>query len=149
MVKLPCQREGQTHPVGLLSLSPETHDHAMVRQAADNPHWTIHEASTLRSALMVLRDSRVQLVICEKDLQPGTWRDVLASISLLPNPPYLIVTSHVADDAFWVEALSAGAYNVLPKPFDLHELKRTVREAWLEWQDQFLVNAPKTLAAAV
>jgi DNA-binding response OmpR family regulator len=64
---------------------------------------------------------------------------VLDETRLLAIPPVLIVTSRVADDYLWVEALNLGAYDVLAKPFDLTEVTRILSSAWLHWQQQCCV----------
>jgi DNA-binding response OmpR family regulator len=66
-------------------------------------------------------------------LSPGTWIDMLEELRLLRNAPPLIVTSRLADEKLWAEALNLGAYDVLAKPFDLSELVRIVNLAWLHW----------------
>ena len=48
----------------------------------------------------------------------------------------LIVTSRLADDRLWAEALNLGAYDVLAKPFERMELVRSVSSAWLHWLPQ-------------
>jgi len=65
---------------------------------------------------------------------PGTWIDMLNHIRAVSNPPVLIVTSRLADDRLWAEALNLGAYDVLSKPFDRTELLRSVRLAWEHWR---------------
>ena len=57
----------------------------------------------------------IGVVICERDLSPGSWVDMLKEGRLLPNAPSLIVTSRLADDKLWAEALNLGAYDVLAK----------------------------------
>jgi DNA-binding response OmpR family regulator len=49
----------------------------------------------------------------------------------------LIVTSDLADDRLWAEALNLGAYDVLAKPFRAAEVFRTVSLAWRQWKDSF------------
>lgn len=49
---------------------------------------------------------------------------------LLPEPPCFIVTSELADEYLWAEALNLGAYDVLIKPFDPIELIRSLSLAW-------------------
>jgi FixJ family two-component response regulator len=61
---------------------------------------------------------------------------MLEHISLLPDPPLLIVTSRLADAHLWAEALNLGAYDVLAKPFDATEVIRIVSVAWQHWQDR-------------
>jgi DNA-binding response OmpR family regulator len=99
--------------------------------------WKLSACRTLASALKALRKVRVPVVVCESDLQPGTWREVLEELKTLPDPPYLIVTSRVADERLWAEALNLGAYDVLAKPFDGMEVTRTVNMAWLRWKTRY------------
>src|SRR5712692_1767667 len=97
------------------------------------PHWII---LTLASALTILREVSIPIVVCECDLAPGTWKELLAQLALLPNSPFLIVTSLLADEHLWAEALSLGAYDVLAKPFDRKEVIRIFSLAWLHWHDR-------------
>jgi FixJ family two-component response regulator len=46
------------------------------------------------------------------------------------------VTSRLADEHLWVEALNRGAYDLLAKPFDVAELKRVLNSAWFRWRDR-------------
>jgi DNA-binding NtrC family response regulator len=96
--------------------------------------WRLVASSTLTRALTQLREQRIPLVVCERDLAPGSWIDVLDQIERLPDPPFLIVTSRMADERFWAEALNRGAYDVLAKPFDRTEVARVVSLAWLHWK---------------
>src|ERR1039457_7733253 len=73
------------------------------------------------------------------NLLPGSWTQLLAEIRLLSVSPFLIVTSRVADDYLWAEALNLGAYDVLAKPFDRTEVTRILSSAWLHWQQQYCV----------
>ena len=125
----------QTVPI--LSISPAEPDHAALRHLLDGTQWLLSESRTLESALARLRRERIPLVVCECNLQPGTWKDVLERTRNLPNPPSLIVTSRTADDELWAETLGAGAYDLLAKPFDAREFHRTLFQAWLRWQLQF------------
>jgi len=99
--------------------------------------WRLNACRTLASALKALRKIRVPVVVCESDLQPGTWKEVLEELRTLPHPPYLIVTSRLADERLWAEALNLGAYDVLAKPFDGSEVTRIVSMAWLRWKSRY------------
>jgi FixJ family two-component response regulator len=66
-------------------------------------------------------------------LSPGSWKDVLDQVTILPDPPSLIVTSRLADERLWAEALNLGAYDVLAKPYDRTEVMRVVSGAWRAW----------------
>lgn len=79
-----------------------------------------------REARQLLYKTSVEVVICERDLPDGSWRDVLESTAGLLDPPPVIVTSRLADDRFWLEVLNAGGYDVLAKPWDKREARRTI-----------------------
>ena len=118
--------------VTALSVSPEPSDHESLRRIVPD-HWTLFQADGLPSALRVLHKQDVGVVLCERDLPHANWRDMLEHMVMLDEPPSLIVTSLSADDKLWAEALNLGAYDVLGKPFDAHELSRTLELAWLHW----------------
>ena len=122
--------------ISVLSVSPSQHDHDTLASLLGREQWTIHKALSLRSASAFLQAHDVPLVICEHDLLPGKWTELLDVIRLLLIPPFLIVTSRVADDYLWAEALNVGAYDVLAKPFDLTEVTRILSSAWRHWHDQ-------------
>jgi DNA-binding response OmpR family regulator len=75
------------------------------------------------------------IVICDADLPDGTWRTLLTYGASLPNPPLLIVASHLADDRLWLQALNLGAHDVLAKPFRAREVFQAVSLAWRRWKD--------------
>jgi DNA-binding NtrC family response regulator len=98
--------------------------------------WALKTTKSLVEALPILQNGGIPVVLCERDLRPGTWKDMVQALALLPDPPYLIVTSRHADDRLWAEALNLGAYDVLPTPFDSAELIRSLSVAWLRWSDR-------------
>jgi DNA-binding NtrC family response regulator len=101
-----------------------------------NRHWTVIASDTVASALFVLRETPIPIVICDCDITSGTWEEMLDHISTLPDPPLLIVTSRLADERLWAEALNLGAWDVLAKPFDANEVTRIVSVAQQHWQDR-------------
>ncbi|MBZ5581442.1 MAG: response regulator [Acidobacteriia bacterium] len=139
----------ESEVIALLSVSPIQHDHDTLASLLGHDHWRIHNALSLQSASAFLRAHGVPLVICEHELSPGTWTELLNKIRLLAIPPFLIVTSRIADDYLWAEALNLGAYDVLAKPFDLAELARILSSAWQHWHDQqeAPIQSPTTVSA--
>jgi DNA-binding NtrC family response regulator len=129
--------------INVLSVSPIEDDHTFLEDTLGNQAaldtdarqesiWLLHRSANLRSAHALLRENRIAVVLCERDV-PGTWRELLKEINILQNPPSLIVTSRLADNHLWAEALNLGAYDVLAKPFDTNEVVRSLRSAWLHW----------------
>jgi len=124
--------------VPVLSISPLLEDNFALRDILKhlrssidpNRTFTINACTTLAAALAALRKRPFEVVVCERDLKPGSWTDVLEQAVILPDPPALIVTSRLADERLWAEALNLGAFDVLAKPFDRMETMRVVDAAW-------------------
>lgn len=77
------------------------------------------------------------VVLCDSDEGDHVWRLVLEEISRVPSPPLLIVTSRLADERLWAEALNLGAWDVLAKPWNREEVRRTMQTAWLHWSERY------------
>ena len=92
-------------------------------------------ASSVEWATKMLKRDQIRIAICERDLQPGTWKDLLEQMATMPHSPLMIVTSRLADESLWSEVLNEGGYDVLAKPFHPTELIRVVEGAFQHWQD--------------
>lgn len=110
----------------------------LVRRAGWNlsadADWTLGLHPTLASALPSLQSGKTPIVLCDADSGPGNWQEMLDLLHLLPDPPLVIVTSRLADDRLWSEALNCGAYDVLAKPYNTEEVVRVLSTAWLRSQ---------------
>ena len=116
--------------ISLLVVSPHKDDRAAVRQILQNACWRIDYAATLEDAGERLRDKVASVILCERDLPDGSWKDLLPGLLELPVIPSVVVISRQANDDLWADVLSSGAYDVLSMPFDRRELIRVVGMAW-------------------
>ena len=126
---------GSSTPVTLLSVSPDADDHTVLAAIFDRSEYSVRSCATVKSAIAALSQAQIPIVVTERDLMVGSWRDILEHIFLFPDRPTLIVTSRLADEYLWAEALNLGAYDVLAKPFDASEVMRVVASAWRHWTD--------------
>ncbi len=117
----------------VLNVSPMEEDHRSLDSIFRQTNWALHRAHGLSSAAVVLKDVPVSVILCDGDLKPGIWKNLLTEISILPVPPPLIVTSRLADNAMWGEVLNLGGHDLLAKPFDLSEVVHVVSLAWGHW----------------
>jgi CheY-like chemotaxis protein len=137
--------------VPVLLISPMEEDHFFLQnilnrlQGMLNPSrtFTSNSCITLDSGLAALRKLQFEVVVCERDLTPGSWKDVLEQVIILPDPPSFIVTSRLADERLWAEALNLGAHDVLAKPFDRVEAIRVIGAAWRAWSGPVRLPARK------
>ncbi len=121
-------------PVRVLLVSPLAEDHAAATKMLQGSKWKLSRAHDLGSALARLgADSSISVVVCERDLRAGTWKDVFSRLAGRRRPE-MVVISRLADHELWSEALNLGAYDVLAKPLDAGELARTLNSAWLHWR---------------
>ncbi|PWT96702.1 MAG: hypothetical protein C5B51_32765 [Terriglobia bacterium] len=132
-------------PQGALLISPAADDHEIFGDLFRRRGWILGHASSIYSASAMLRDKPAAVVITERDLSGGNWKDVLETMRALPAPPLLIVISRVADDHLWAEALNLGAYDVLAKPLDDTEIARVVSVALNHQQETPIAPRPEAL----
>ncbi len=120
----------------LLRVSPSAEDHAALERICERTRWRTTEAYTFQEALVRMAEEQPDVVLCEANLPDGTWRDLLAELSHGSNPPYLIVTSRLADESLWAEVLNLGGYDVLAQPFEPVEIYRVVGFACQRHREQ-------------
>jgi DNA-binding response OmpR family regulator len=94
-------------------------------------HCKIETAESCHAALQVLNGGRIAIVVCERELPDGSWRDILEHLWSAPGRPFLIVTSRVADEWLWAEVLNTGGDDVLAKPFNAREIRHVMQTACL------------------
>jgi DNA-binding NtrC family response regulator len=127
----------------VLSVSPNDEDCVSLERILKSD-WIVTASAKPASALSVLREIPIPILIWDCDPTPGTWHETLDRISLLPDPPLLILTSRLADERLWAEGINLGAWDVLAKPFQTEEAIRIVDSAWQHWQDLHGVYSKRT-----
>jgi DNA-binding NtrC family response regulator len=127
---LPESKESES----VLIVSPFSEEIAFLREALDRGQWSVVGVESRREARGFLSGNPVSVVVSESRLSDGGWQDVLKDVAALPDAPHLIVTSDLADERLWAEALSRGAYDVLAKPFHRSEIRRIVSLALSSWR---------------
>ena len=86
--------------------------------------------SSVKEGIRRIQNDSPRLMICDDRLEDGDWRVILDATMKRGYPPHLIVTSRLADERLWAEALNLGCYDVLVKPYDTSEVIRVVSTAW-------------------
>lgn len=119
-----------------LLVSPLSEDHQRLSQIFLDKGWTLHLTHTLGSALALLRDRPIPVLITERDLSLGDWKGLFTALQLLSHHPLLVVTSRVADEHLWVEVLNLGGHDVLAKPFQAPEVQWALESAWRIWANR-------------
>jgi DNA-binding response OmpR family regulator len=116
----------------LMAVLPTREDRAALQRIIGPCRWELQWTGTCREAIDVFRRARPAIVICDRDLADGDWRQLWDILGRAPKPPMFIVTSRLADDALWAEVLNVGGYDLLLKPFRAEEVIRMVHAAAME-----------------
>ena len=116
--------------VSALLISGDEEDHGFLDQVFFQRRWMLFSAQSVEGALSFLRQNPTPVVICERDVPGGGWKEILSAVQHLARPPLLIVTSRRADDHLWAEVLNLGGHDVLAKPFRTTELVWALENAW-------------------
>ncbi len=116
----------------VLVVSPLDEDHARVRNLCREGRCRCHllNARCRQEALPLARRHPFSLVLSERDLPDGSWKDLWEQIGSADRRPPLIVTSAQADSSLWAEVLNLGGYDVLAKPLDEREILHVLVRAW-------------------
>jgi len=135
-VRSPPLKHDLDHPavdnrIALLTIGFFEKDHILLGYIFRESNWTLRGVRTYREATVLLRENPPPVVvICERDFADGNWKDILGALTLLAQPPPLIVTSRLADECLWAEVLNLGGRDVLAKPLDEKEVLWAVSSAW-------------------
>ena len=114
---------------GLMAVLPTPEDRTALQRIIGPCRWELQWTNTCREAIDAFRRTSPPIVICDRDLPDGDWRELWDILAREPRPPMFIVTSRLADDALWAEVLNVGGYDLLLKPFRAEEVIRMVHAA--------------------
>ena len=113
----------------ILAVTPFEQDKRLIQTMVKTPRTAVLTADRLSEAIRLFRRRKISLVICERDLPDGDWRDMLSQMSDLLPAARLVVASRLADERLWAEVLNLGGYDVLAKPFSAEEVTHVIESA--------------------
>jgi PAS domain S-box-containing protein len=103
-------------------------------------------ALTVAEALAVEGLDQLDLVLVDKNLPDGSGLDIIRELkSLEPDLEFVIMTGFPTVNSA-IEAIEVGAFDYIPKPFDLNELTLKVNNAVIKTR---LARRERTLALEV
>ncbi len=91
--------------------------------------WRVDMAATCAEGRAALQKNEPDLVLCDLMLPDGSGLELLREVKAQNSSVAVImITAHTSTKSA-VEALKAGAFDYIAKPFDIEELKIIVRKA--------------------
>ena len=84
--------KGTLKPLTMMVGGPAS-DYALLQEICEKSGWGLCRARNRRDTARILQTGRVEVVISDRDLPQGNWRDLLRDLSNVQHPPALVVTS--------------------------------------------------------
>ncbi|MEK6301031.1 MAG: sigma-54 dependent transcriptional regulator [Acidobacteriota bacterium] len=100
-----------------------------MRRALERQGHTLLEADSIASAEVQVEKRSPDVILLDVKLASESGLEYLPSLVSRKNPPIVIVVTAHGSERMAVEAIKLGAYDYLPKPFDVDELRILVRNA--------------------
>jgi DNA-binding NtrC family response regulator len=113
--------------IALLALS-DVAELAIAAKILSNAGLRTMLSRSCREALRQLSSGQPQMVLCDKHLPDGDWKDLISWLADSPEPPRVVVLAG-NEPEFYAEAINLGAYDVLLRPLDAEELGRVASTA--------------------
>ena len=132
------KKRGRFRPlsVSALSVGATESDQAELERIFQGIGWKLGRVSTRNEAHAFMDSTPVRVVISERNLPAGGWREMLEDLMQRPEPPALVVTARLADESLWAEVLNMGGFDVLAKPFDREEVTRVISAAMRRFENE-------------
>ena len=113
----------------VLIVDDESSMREMLSIALGDEGWEVHSAHDGKAALAVLGKQPVDVVVSDIRMPGIDGVELLRYVrEQAPDTAVILITAHASTDSA-IEAVRLGAYDYVTKPFDIEELKVTVRHA--------------------
>ncbi|QSR87508.1 sigma-54-dependent Fis family transcriptional regulator [Candidatus Methylacidiphilum infernorum] len=89
-----------------------------------------YEASDLSSAMTILENEPIDIVLADIRLGKESGLEILRKVKSLPFPPACLFMTAYGSVENAVEAIKMGAYDYIPKPLDLEKLEITLKRIY-------------------
>jgi two-component system, NtrC family, response regulator AtoC len=118
--------------VRILIVDDEDYMREVVRQALENANFMVEEASDGKTAIKMVRQFPYDVIITDLRLPGFTGEAILKeALSIFPQTIVIVMTGF-GNIQSAVEAIRRGAYDYIPKPFQLDELVMRVEKGLQE-----------------
>lgn len=137
-----------SHP-RVLIIDDERNFREFLGEALEAHDYEVELAPTARAGLALARQKSPRVILLDQNLPDRSGLDVLPELRRLPANPVIIVITAYAEYPLAVDAIKAGAFHYIAKPFDFSELLRTLAEACVGIQDGESPDEPEAIAEFV
>jgi DNA-binding NtrC family response regulator len=112
-----------------LIIDDERNFREFLGEALESEGYAVRHAGTARAGLAMARDALPQVVLLDQNLPDRPGLELLPELRRLPVCPVVIVITAHAQVGYAVDAVKAGAFHYLPKPFAFSDLLDVLAQA--------------------
>src|SRR5687768_5695221 len=116
-------------PENILVVDDERDMRLLLRYQLEQEGYHVTEASDGKAALRVLRESQPGVIITDVRMPFMSGLELLREVKQLHPATEVIVATGYAEVETAIECMRAGAFDLLRKPFDIHEMYSCVSRA--------------------
>ena len=88
---------GPPKRIDIVAAMPREEDRHLLRRIFhDHFEWTLHTTSTIAETVNLVECNSARVVLCERALPDGTWKDLLSVLAARGCPAQLVVASRLA-----------------------------------------------------
>jgi DNA-binding NtrC family response regulator len=128
MWPLKSHRERQPAPAAphLLAILSDGSGREAVTRFAEDRGWQLSVAGTIEEGHTLFRPhAEIAIVLVDRDLAADDWRSTVRGLAERSPRPSVILASSVIDPYLFDEVVKQGGFDVLSKPIQADELRRT------------------------
>jgi len=81
-----------------------------------------------KNALHIIKEEKPEIVFLDIKLKDSNGIDILKEINSLEEKPFVVMISGHNEYNYLIEAMKLGAYDYIPKPFDIEKIRKIVKE---------------------
>ena len=115
--------------VKILVVDDERAARAGMRKVLERAGFRVCEAQDGQGALDAVRSEAPHVMLLDVNIPRPDGMEVLRRVRGMPQAPLVIVITAYGSERLAAEAIRQGAYDYLPKPYELDELRAAARRA--------------------
>ena len=100
-----------------------------ITRALATQGYALEQAADGGEAIERIARFRPDVIVSDINMPGMDGLTLLRKVNAAPEPPLVVLLTAYGSEAVAMEALRAGAYDYLPKPFEVEELRAIVRNA--------------------
>jgi len=114
----------------LLAMAPNQRRDSLMKFLEEEDGIEVFVAADIQEAQAKLNFQRNwDLILVDGEVPGGSWRRLLQCVVASRKNCEVIVCSRCGDEHLWREVIHCGAFDLIPEPYEKHELLRIVRNA--------------------